>query len=81
MTVSSATLAIVTSFSSRELLLSTFLVTAAVLAITFTPMAGVFSLSQLPLSFMLWIAALLVVYAAVILIYKRLTVKKDGSIL
>ena len=71
----------VTSFSSRELLLSTFLVTAAVLAITFTPMAGVFSLSQLPLSFMLWIAALLVVYAAVILIYKRLTVKKDGSIL
>jgi Mg2+-importing ATPase len=71
----------VTSFSSRELLLSTFLVTAAVLAITFTPMAGVFSLSQLPLNFMLWIAALLVVYAAVILIYKRLTVRKDGSIL
>ncbi len=51
------------------------------LVITFTRIANVFSLSQLPLSFMLWIAALLVVYAAVILIYKRLTVRKDGSIL
>ncbi len=37
--------------------------------------------TELPLSFMLWIAVLLVIYAAVIMIYKGLTVKKDGSIL
>ena len=71
----------VTSFSSKELILSTFLVTAAVLIVTFTRVASLFSLSQLPLSFMLWIAVLLVIYAAVIMIYKGLTVKKDGSIL
>ena len=71
----------VTSFSSRELIFSTFLVTAAVLVITFTGVANIFSLSQLPLNFMLWIAILLVVYAAAIMIYKALTVKKDGSIL
>ena len=71
----------VTSFSSRELIFSTFLVTAAVLVITFTGVANIFSLSQLPLSFMMWIAILLVIYAAAIMIYKSLTVKKDGSIL
>ena len=71
----------VSSFSSKELLISTFLVTAAVLVITFTGLSSAFSLSQLPASFMLWILGLLVIYAAAILIYKMLTVKKDGSIL
>ena len=71
----------VTSFSSRELIFSTFLVTTAVLVITFTGVANIFSLSQLPISFMMWIAILLVIYAAAIMIYKALTVKKDGSIL
>ena len=71
----------VTSFSSRELILSTFLVTAATLIITFTKLAYVFSLTQLPLNFMMWIAILLFVYAAAILIYKAIAVKKDGSIL
>ena len=71
----------VTSFSSRELILSTFLVTAATLIITFTRLASVFSLSQLPLNFMMWIAILLVIYAAAILIYKAFAVKRDGSIL
>ncbi len=71
----------VTSFSSKELILSTFLVTAATLIITFTRLASVFSLSQLPLNFMMWIAILLVIYAAAILIYKAFAVKRDGSIL
>ena len=71
----------VTSFSSKELILSTFLVTAATLIITFTRLASVFSLSQLPLNFMMWIAILLIIYAAAILIYKAFAVKKDGSIL
>jgi len=71
----------VSSFPSRKLLLSTSLITAAAVIITFTPIAEAFSLSQLPSPFIFWIIALLVLYAAAILVYKAVAVKKDGSIL
>lgn len=71
----------VNSFSSKELLVSTFAVTAIVLIISFTSIATVFDLSPLPLGFMPWIAALLATYAAAILIYKKIAVKRTGSLL
>ena len=69
------------SFSSRQLLLSTFLVTGAVLALCFTPLAELFSLSCLPWVYMLWILALLALYSATIAVYKAVTVEKYGALL
>ena len=66
---------------SKELLISTFSVTAAVLVLCFTPLAHLFSLAMLPTVYMLWILLLLLLYATTITVYKTLYVKKYGSML
>ena len=69
----------VQSSSSRELIISTFLVTAVTLVITFTSIATLFHLTAVPLNFMFWIALLLVLYATAIQVYKYFYTKKNGS--
>jgi Mg2+-importing ATPase len=65
------------SKSSKQLLISTFTITAITLIITFTNFATIFDLSKLPLEYMLWIAILLTVYIIFIQIYKKIYLRKN----
>ncbi|MBR2705207.1 MAG: magnesium-translocating P-type ATPase [Clostridia bacterium] len=65
------------SRASKQLLISTFSIIFVTLLITFTDIATIFDLSRLPIAYMLWIAALLIVYAVVIQIYKKFYIKKN----
>ena len=59
------------STASKELLISTFLITIITIVMTFTNLSGVFMLSKLPYVYLLWICGLLVLYAIMIQILKK----------
>ena len=65
------------SRASKQLLISTFSIVFVTLLITFTGIATIFDLSRLPVEYMLWIVALLLVYAVTIQIYKKFYIKKN----
>lgn len=60
------------SKSSRYLLLSTFTITIITILITFTGIAVAFDLTKLPLIYLMWIGILLLIYAILIQIYKKI---------
>ena len=63
------------SKSSKQLLISTFIVVLTAIVISFTSIAGAFDLAKLPLSYMGWIAILMLVYILFIQIYKKIYIK------
>ena len=65
------------SRASKQLLVSTFLITIVTIIITFTDIAKAFDLEKLPIQYVMWIGALLVIYAGIIQIYKKYYVKKN----
>lgn len=67
------------SSPSKQLILSTSLIVLATVLICFTDIATIFDLTRLPLSYLLWILALLVLYATIIQIYKYFYTRKTGS--
>ncbi len=67
------------SSPSKQLILSTVLIVLTTILVCFTDIATIFDLSRLPLNYLLWIAALLVLYATIIQIYKYFYTKKTGS--
>ena len=67
------------SKSSKQLLISTAVILIITLSIVFTNIATVFDLTILPLSYLGWIALLLIGYIATIQIYKRIYIKENGE--
>ena len=67
------------SKSSKQLLLSTAIIVAVTLIITFTNIATIFDLSRLPLVYLGWMAILMVVYVVVIQVYKKFYIKRNGE--
>ncbi|MBR2685568.1 MAG: magnesium-translocating P-type ATPase [Erysipelotrichaceae bacterium] len=67
------------SSPSKQLILSTSLIVLVTILICFTDIATIFDLTRLPLSYLLWILALLVLYATIIQIYKYCYTRKTGS--
>ncbi len=67
------------SSPSKQLILSTSLIVLATVLICFTDIATIFDLTRLPLSYLLWILTLLVLYATIIQIYKYFYTRKTGS--
>lgn len=67
------------SSPSKQLILSTSLIVLVTILICFTDIATIFDLTRLPLSYLLWILALLVLYATIIQIYKYFYTRKTGS--
>ena len=59
------------SKSSKQLLISTFAVVFITLVISFTNISIIFDLSKLPYLYLLWIMALMIIYALFIQIYKN----------
>ena len=64
---------------SKQLVYSTLLVVIATLAIGFTPLAVIFDLRQLPLSFLPWIGLLLLLYTGAIQTYKSFHNRSQGD--
>ena len=56
--------------ASKQLTLSTLAVVAVTLLIGFTPVAGLFSMPVMPVSFLAWMAGLMVVYTVLAQIMK-----------
>lgn len=67
----------VKSKSSKQLLISTFVITAITLMITFTNVATIFDLKRLPYNYMLWIVILLGIYIVLIQVYKKIYLKNN----
>ncbi|MBR6033252.1 MAG: magnesium-translocating P-type ATPase [Clostridia bacterium] len=67
------------SKSSKELLISTFVVVLITLIITFTGISGIFDLVQLPYIYMAWIVGLVCMYITAIQLYKKLYIKLHGQ--
>lgn len=65
----------VTSKSSKQLLISTFVVSMITLIISFTDIATIFDLKRLPLQFGFVIIALVLTYAIIIQLYKKVYLK------
>ncbi len=65
----------VESKSSKQLLISTFTVVLITLIISFTNISVIFDLSKLPLMYLLWIVALMIIYVISIQIYKKIYIK------
>ena len=63
------------SKSSKELLISTLIITVLTLIIAFTDIATIFDLQKLPYEYMIWILGLVVIYVIVIQIYKKFYIK------
>lgn len=78
-TIRTDKLPFVTSKSSRQLLISTFLVVVATLVIAFTDIANILNLAKLPLTYLKWIALLLAAYVLVIEVFKKIYVRIKGS--
>lgn len=62
---------------SKQLLISTLSVTVVVLIIVFTGISVIFDLATLPIIYLLWILALMVVYITIIQIYKTIYKRKN----
>ena len=67
----------VDSRASKQLVISTFAITILTILITFTDAAVIFDFGRLPMLYLLWIAALLMVYAFVIQTYKKIYLKRN----
>ena len=67
----------VESKSSKQLLISTFMVTIITIVITFTNFATVFDLQKLPIVYLLWIMILLIIYIVVIQVYKKIHLQNN----
>jgi Mg2+-importing ATPase len=67
----------VTSKSSKQLLISTFAVTIITLIISFTEIATIFDLKKLPLQYGIIITGLMIIYATIIQVYKKIYLKKN----
>ena len=65
------------SKSSKQLLVSTLTIVALTIFIAFTEISIVFDLSRLPLTYLAWVALLLVIYALFIQIYKKFYLKNN----
>ncbi len=65
----------VKSKSSKQLLISTLIVTIITLIISFTDIATIFDLKRLPLQFGFLIIALVAIYAIIIQLYKKVYLK------
>ena len=65
------------SKSSKQLLISTFAVVFITLVISFTNISIIFDLSKLPYLYLLWIMALMIIYALFIQIYKKIYIKNN----
>ena len=65
------------SKSSKQLLISTFAVVFITLVISFTNISIIFDLSKLPYLYLLWIIALMIIYALFIQIYKKIYIKNN----
>ncbi len=59
------------SKSSKELLLSTSIISIITLVISFTNLATIFDLSKLPAIYLLWMMLLIILYAFIIQVYKK----------
>jgi hypothetical protein len=58
-------------------LISTFAVVFITLVISFTNISIIFDLSKLPYLYLLWIMALMIIYALFIQIYKKIYIKNN----
>ena len=67
------------SKSSKQLLISTFAVVFITLVISFTNISIIFDLSKLPYLYLLWIMALMIIYALFIQIYKKIYIKNNNK--
>ena len=65
------------SKSSKQLLISTFVVVLITLLISFTDISVIFDLSKLPYTYLIWIAILMMIYSLFVQIYKKIYVKKN----
>ena len=65
------------SKSSKELLISTFIITIITIAITFTDIATIFDMNKLPIIYLLWIVALLFIYVIFIQFFKKTYLKRN----
>lgn len=65
------------SKSSKQLLISTFVITFITLIITFTNVATIFDLNILPYNYLLWIVILLCIYTIFIQVYKKIYLKNN----
>jgi len=63
------------SKSSKELLISTFTIVLITIGIAFTSIAVVFDLVRLPLTYLLWVAVLMIIYIICIQVYKKIYIK------
>lgn len=67
------------SRSSKELLISTFVITIVTMIIAFTGLAGVFDLSKLPYTYIAWLFGLVLGYIVLIQIFKKIYIKIHGE--
>ena len=65
------------SKSSKQLLISTFVITIITLLINFSNMATLFDLSKLPYMYVLWMIGLLCVYIVLIQLYKKVYSRRN----
>ena len=65
------------SKSSKQLLISTFVVVIITLIIAFTDISIIFDLSKLPYMYLLWIAILMIIYIVFIQIYKKFYIRSN----
>ena len=66
----------INSRSSKQLIISTFVISIITLIISFTNIATIFDLTKLPYNYIIWIFILLCVYAVFIQIYKKIYIKR-----
>ena len=65
------------SKSSKQLLISTFIIVLITVIISFTDISIIFDLSKLPYQYLGWIIILMVIYAVFIQIYKKIYIKNN----
>ena len=65
------------SKSSKQLLISTFVVVIMTLVIAFSNISVIFDLSKLPYQYILWIIFLMIIYVIFIQIYKKFYIKNN----
>ena len=67
------------SSPSKPLMISTLAIVAIMLILVFTPVAGVFGLAQMPLFYLAFLAALFVIYAALVQIIKPIYIRYQNG--
>ena len=67
------------SKSSKELLISTLVITIITLIISFTNIAEIFDLKQLPYNYLIYVVGLLAIYVLSIQGYKRIYIRRNNE--